>query len=105
MIKLIEENTEMVTAICQANQVVELYLFGSAASGKFTDGSDLDLAVLFSKSLSPLEHGDAFFSLKEGLEELFGCEVDLLSYRVVKNPVFKEELDRTKVTLYATYRR
>ncbi|MGB3588029.1 MAG: nucleotidyltransferase domain-containing protein [Tunicatimonas sp.] len=101
MIEIIEENTERLTAICQSNHVAELYLFGSAASDKFTDGSDLDFAVLFSKSLSPLEHGDAFFSLKEDLEELFGREVDLLSYRVVKNPVFKEELDKTKVVLYA----
>ncbi|WKN40807.1 nucleotidyltransferase family protein [Tunicatimonas pelagia] len=101
MIKLIKENIERLTAICQLNHVVELYLFGSAASGKFADSSDLDFAVLFSESLSPLEHGDAFFSLKEDLEELFGREVDLLSYRVVKNPIFKEELDKAKVTLYA----
>ena len=101
MIEIIKENTERLTAICQSNQVAELYLFGSAASGKFTEDSDLDFAVLFSESLSPLEHGDAFFSLKEDLEELFGREVDLLSYRVVKNPIFKEELDKTKVSLYA----
>jgi len=58
MIKII---TEKLTAICQLNQVAELYLFGSAASGKFTGGSDLDFAVLFSESLFSLEHGDAFF--------------------------------------------
>ena len=101
MNKVIEENIEELSFICKSNKVAELYLFGSAASGKFTDNSDLDFAVLFSESLSPLEHGDAFFSLKEDLEKLFGCEIDLLSYRVVKNPIFKEELDKTKVVLYA----
>ena len=101
MIKIIEKNIEELSFICKSNKVAELYLFGSAASGKFTDNSDLDFAVLFSESLSPLEHGDAFFSLKEDLEKLFGCGIDLLSYRVVKNPIFKEELDKTKVVLYA----
>ena len=101
MIKIIEKNIEELSFICKSNKVAELYLFGSAASGKFTDNSDLDFAVLFFESLSPLEHGDAFFSLKEDLEKLFGREVDLLSYRVVKNPIFKEELDKTKVALYA----
>ena len=101
MIRIIEENSEQLHFICQANHVAELYLFGSATSEEFTDYSDLDFAVLFPDSLSPLEHGDAFFSLKDDLETLFGRPVDLLSYRVVKNPIFKEELDRTKVALYA----
>jgi len=102
MIKIIEDNIEELRAICKESSVAELYLFGSAVSGKFTDDSDLDFAVLFAKSLSPLKHGDAFFSQKEDLENLFGCEIDLLSYRVVKNTIFKEELDRTKIALYAT---
>ncbi len=101
MIKIIEKNIEELSFVCKSNKVAELYLFGSATSGKLTDKSDLDFAVLFFESLSPLEHGDAFFSLKEDLEKLFGREIDLLCYRVVKNPIFKEELDKTKVTLYA----
>ena len=79
----------------------ELYLFGSAVSGTYTRDSDLDFAVIFKKSLLPLEHGDAFFNLKDDLESLFNCNIDLISYRVVKNPVFKQELDNTKVSVYA----
>jgi len=101
MIKVIEENIEKLRSICKANNVSELYLFGSAISGEFTQDSDLDFAVLFFENLSPLEHGDAFFSLKDDLEKLFDREIDLLSYRVVKNPIFKEELDKTKIALYA----
>ncbi len=101
MIQLVESNIESIRAICKSNKVAELYLFGSAAMDSFTDTSDMDFAVLFDESLTPLEHGDAFFALKDDLEDLFKCEIDLLSYRVVKNPIFKEELDRTKVPLYA----
>lgn len=101
MIQLVESKIESIRAICKSNKVAELYLFGSAAKDDFTDSSDLDFAVVFDRSLTPLEHGDSFFALKDDLENLFKCEVDLLSYRVVKNPIFKEELDRTKLPLYA----
>ena len=101
MITIIQENLDKMIIICKSNHVTELYLFGSAVSGEFSNNSDLDFAVLFSKSLTPLEYGDAFFTLKEKLEKLFDRDIDLLSYRAVKNPIFKGELDKTKVALYA----
>lgn len=101
MDSLIESQTEKIQLLCNQHRVAFLYLFGSAASGGFTPESDIDFAVVFSQELSPLEHGAAFFGLKEGLEEIFDREIDLLSYRAVKNPIFKEELDNTKVPLYA----
>ncbi len=101
MIRSIQENIEKLREICSACSVAELYLFGSAASGDFGDQSDLDFAVTFKKHLSPLEHGDAFFALKDDMENLFSREIDLISYRVIKNPVFKSELDKTKISLYA----
>ncbi len=101
MIRLIQENIEKLKQICAVHSVSELYLFGSAASGDFGDKSDLDFAVIFKKNLSPLEHGDAFFALKDELENLFSREIDLISYRVIKNPIFKSELDKTKISLYA----
>lgn len=101
MIDLIQDKIQDLKSVCQTHAVAELFLFGSAASGDFSNKSDLDFAVLFSEKLSPLEHGDSFFSLKDDLEALFGREIDLVSYRVIKNPIFKEELDKTKITLYA----
>ena len=101
MITIIQKNKEKLTSICSTHDVAELYLYGSAVSGKFTENSDLDFAVIFKDTLEPLEHGDAFFALKDDLEKLYLREIDLLSYRVVKNPIFKSELDRTKIALYA----
>jgi len=46
-------------------------------------GSDLDFEVLFKDGLSPLEHGDVFFGLKNDLEDLFYRKIDLLSYGVI----------------------
>ncbi len=87
--------------MCSKHAVSELYVFGSAVSGSFHDKSDLDFAVLFKDTLDPLEHGDAYFGLKDDLESLFHREVDIVSYRAIKNPIFKSELDKTKIALYA----
>jgi predicted nucleotidyltransferase len=101
MIRLIQNNMDNLKTICSKHSVAELYLFGSAVSCDFGETSDLDFAVLFKNNLTPLEHGDAFFSLKDDLENLFLREIDLISYRVIKNPIFKSEVDRTKISLYA----
>jgi predicted nucleotidyltransferase len=101
MIALVQNKMNDLKTVCQLHAVSRLFLFGSAARGDFNGQSDLDFAVLFSEKLSPLEQGDSFFSLKDDLEGLFGREIDLVSYRVIKNPIFKEELDKTKITLYA----
>jgi predicted nucleotidyltransferase len=87
--------------ICEKYAVSELFLFGSALNEGFNAQSDLDFAVVFNAKLTPLEHGGAFLDLLEELQNLFNRKIDLISYRVIKNPVFKEELDKTKKVLYA----
>jgi len=98
---LIEQNIEKLQEICRKNSVVDLYIFGSALTNEFSDQSDLDFAYVLKDDLSPIEYGDAFFGLLEDLQSLFNRKIDLVSYRVVKNPIFKQELDRTKKSLYA----
>jgi predicted nucleotidyltransferase len=39
--------------------------------------------------------------LKIELERLFGCEVDLVLGGNIRNPYFREELEETKVPVYA----
>ena len=101
MNRLIEDNLDELKKICRKNSVAELYIFGSALTNDFSDQSDLDFAYVLKEGLSPVEHGDAFFGLLHDLESLFDRNIDLVSYRVVKNPIFKQELDRTKKSLYA----
>lgn len=98
---LIERNIEKIQEICRKNSVEDLFIFGSVLTEEFSDQSDLDFAYVLKDDLTPIEHGDAFFELLEDLQSLFNRKIDLVSYRVVKNPVFKEELDRTKKSLYA----
>jgi uncharacterized protein len=100
MNKLIERNRDKLKEICIKNHVAELYIFGSALTTEFSDQSDLDFAYILKENLSPIEYGDAFFGLLEDLERLFGRKIDLVSYRVIKNPIFKQELDKTKKSLF-----
>jgi uncharacterized protein len=98
---LIERNIEKIQEICRKNSVEDLFIFGSVLTEEFSDQSDLDFAYVLKDDLTPIEYGDAFFELLEDLQSIFNRKIDLVSYRVVKNPVFKEELDRTKKSLYA----
>lgn len=87
-------------AICRRLGVRQLDLFGSAVSGRFRPGvSDLDFVVEF-QDVSPPVYADRYFLLLEGLEEVFGCPVQLVPARTIKNPYFAEAVAATKQTLY-----
>ena len=102
MLELIEQNRESLLLLCENYKVEELYLFGSATGGNFnTAESDLDFAVRFSTEIPVLDMAEYFFGLVNALESLFGRKVDLVSIPALKNPVFIEELNATKVQLYA----
>lgn len=101
MTALVEKRKKVIERICREHSVQELFLFGSALTAEFNEESDLDFAVIFKENLTPLEYGDVFLRLLDDLKELFHRNIDLVSYRVIKNPIFKEELDKTKISLYA----
>lgn len=98
---LIEQHKGAIQNLCSAHRVKTLYVFGSAAMGNMHDQSDVDLVVSFVEHLDPLEHGTHFLKLKAELEQLLQREVDLLSYRAIRNPVLRAEIDAHKSLLYA----
>ena len=51
--------------------------------------------------MQPGAYVDAFFGLKEGLEELFGRRVDLVSAASIHNRYFRQSVESTKALLYA----
>lgn len=66
-------------AALDALTVRELLLFGSWARGEGTPESDVDLVVEFGEKTF-----DHYMALKEFLEELFGCRVDLVLKSAIK---------------------
>lgn len=101
MIADISLHREELRDLCRRFHVRRLEVFGSAARGDFDPTrSDIDLLVEF-EPLQPGAYVDAFFGLKEGLEKLFGRPVDLVSAASIRNPYFRQSVERTKALLYA----
>jgi predicted nucleotidyltransferase len=81
--------------------VAQLELFGSAARDEFVAGqSDLDFLVRFAPC-TPEEHADRYFSLLAGLQDLFGCNIDLVEIGAVRNPYFMEHIESSRTLVYA----
>jgi len=101
MVPLIEQHHDQLVALCRKYDVHRLDLFGSALRDDFdASNSDLDFVVQFS-NFTILNAADRYLGLMIDLEDLFGRKVDLVSYRAIKNPYFKQVVDRTRVNLYA----
>lgn len=89
---LLEEQRDAVTALCRRASARRLDLFGSAVRADFdARRSDLDFLVVFDE-LPPVEYSNAYFMLKEGLEEIFARPVDLVVERAIRNPHFKSRV-------------
>ncbi len=101
MIKLIEDRLTDIIVLCQEHHVKSIALFGSAAKGTMNENSDIDFLVQFSDEIDVLEYADNYFSFIEQLEKLMGKRIDLVSRKSLKNPVLIEEIDRSKLDLYA----
>lgn len=101
MIKLIEDRLNDIIALCKAHHVKSIALFGSAAKESMHENSDIDFLVEFSDEIDVLEYADNYFSFLEQLENLMGKKIDLVSRKSLKNPVLIEEIERSKVDLYA----
>ncbi len=101
MIPLIEQNRAALDRLCARHRVSRLELFGSAAGGDFDpQASDLDFLVEF-LPLKPGQHADAYFTLLESLQALFGRPVDLLMVGAIKNPYFLQSVNQSRMVVYA----
>ena len=101
MIPEVEQRRPEVETLCRRFRVRRLELFGSAAAGDFRAGtSDFDFLVEFQDPGEP-GYANRYFGLLEALEELFRRPVDLVVPSAIRNPFFRESVERTKVPLYA----
>ena len=90
-----------VAALCRRAGARRLDVFGSAARDDFDPAtSDIDFLVDFD-DLPPPSYAQAYFTLKESLERLFGRPVDLVTSSSVENPYFRERIDAERKPVYA----
>jgi predicted nucleotidyltransferase len=100
VIALIEQHKSRIVEACQKFGVQRLEVFGSAVRGDFDEQkSDLDFIAQF---IPPLHPGvaDRFLGLADSLEEIFSRRVDLLTEAMIRNPIFREEVNRDRMPIY-----
>lgn len=97
---LADLQTEALFDACRESRVKALYAFGSIVSGRQTEASDLDFLVEFERRGADGAF-EQFMTFKETLERLYGRPVDLLTIKQFRNPLFQEEIDRSKRLVYA----
>jgi predicted nucleotidyltransferase len=95
----IEKIKPDIERICRSLPVKRLGLFGSALSQDFSQGSDVDVLVIFDSGEN-IDLFDKYFELKEQLERIFKRNVDLVVDKKFKNPVLRETIDRTRTIVY-----
>jgi predicted nucleotidyltransferase len=96
----VDLKTEQLHMLCKKYNVKELYLFGSATTGEFSENSDLDFIVKFDRQ--GFEGAfDQFIEFKQALEHIYGRPVDLYHLRKFRNSIFQQEVERSKKLLYA----
>ncbi len=79
-----------------------LDIFASAVRDDFDPvTSDLDCLVAF-HDLSPAQHAEAYFVLKESLEGLLGKPADLITEANLENPYFRDRIESERQPLYAS---
>ncbi len=97
--KLAEVDLQHLISFCKELRVKSLAIFGSAINGSFTKESDYDFLVDFNET-NPFEYADLYYALYDRLEDYLDRKIDLIELRAIKNPVFLEQTNKTKVIIY-----
>ena len=101
MTSVIDPHRGQIERLCHQFGVQQLDVFGSAAGVAFDPSrSDVDLIVDFGAG-EQLDLFNRYFCLKESLEQLLGCSVDLVMTAAMVNPHFIESVNGTRRRVYA----
>ncbi|GAB7145933.1 nucleotidyltransferase family protein [Mycobacterium riyadhense] len=98
MHEVVESKRHQIQALCRDLSVRRLDVFSSAVSDSFdVDTSDVDVLVEFETG----PDFDQYFALKEGLEEIIGRPVDVVTPSGLVNPYFRQHVMQTREPIYA----
>jgi uncharacterized protein len=101
MVPSIEQNQTALAELCRRFGVRKLELFGSAATGDFNPSrSDLDFIVEFPPDYDFGPWLSRLSQFEHSLSQLFGRRVDLITSSALRNPWFRREAEKARITLY-----
>lgn len=100
MIAEIDASRDQLRILCERFGVLRLVLFGSAIRDDFDETtSDLDFVVLFADRTNP-NYVDRYLAFADALEALFERDVDLVTERSLRSPLFQAAVERERMTIY-----
>ena len=94
----IPRHREAIEALCEAVGVERLDVFGSATGSNFGPESDVDVLVRLDRQRGKMF--TRYFDLKEGLEEIWGRPVDVVIEDGIRNPYFRDAVERSRVNVF-----
>ena len=94
----IEKLRKIVATLCREFEVKRLDVFGSMVRGTTTQSSDIDpLVELVDPDNRPAKR---FFGLLHRLEDTLKCDIDLYTYRSLRNPYFRTRVLKERESVY-----
>ena len=104
---IIQNNKEKIIELCKKHYVKTLYVFGSAATGNFSENSDIDFLYKIDIDNFPgwdngtYDYTDNLLSLEKELTHLFNRKIDLVPDIIIPNKYFRMSIDKSKQMIYA----
>jgi predicted nucleotidyltransferase len=99
MNSIIESNLSEIKDLMRSYGVVRAYLFGSAATGRMSEDSDVDFMVSFNPDLSYTDYGNNYFELIYALQDLLKKEVDIIAEKTITNPYLLQTINSQKIAV------
>ena len=91
-----------IRSLCARQGVQRMSLFGSATTDRFSpETSDVDFLVRFLDDDTP-DFADRYFNLMEELARTLHRPVDLVTEDSIRNPIFRQIVEKSKVLIYDT---
>ncbi len=95
----LEQYTPEIIQLCKTHKVKLLYAFGSVLTDRFNEKSDFDLVVDFMNMVVE-DYADNYFDFKFLLQDLVKRPIDLLEEKAIRNPYFRESLNKQRQIIY-----
>ncbi len=80
----IDVPTDEIAALCRRHHIKKLAFFGSVLRKDFGPESDVDVLVEFEPGQTP---GLGFIGIQDGLSELLGRQVDLVTFKALNRRI------------------
>ena len=100
---ILDKHIDDINKLCSIYKVKQLYAFGSVLTNKFNNDSDIDLIVDF-EPIDLIQYADNYYDLKFSLEDVLQKPVDLLEEKAIRNPYFREIINKQRQPIYGRIR-